>query len=74
MPRVGEATNVLNPVTPSATHVAFSSLRVEPTLMMLGEAAGVAASIAIQNESSVQAVPYVELRRRLLSRGVKLPN
>lgn len=74
VPRVGSASNFLNPVTPSATHVAFSSLRVEPTLMTLGEAAGVAASIALQNGSSVQAVPYGELRQRLLSRGMQLPN
>ena len=73
VPRVGSATNFLNPVTLSATHVAFSSLRVEPTLMTLGEAAGVAASIAIRSGTSVQAVPYAELRQRLISRGVKLP-
>lgn len=74
VPRVGSASNFLNPATPSATHVAFSSLRVEPTLMMLGEAAGLAASIAIQNGTSVQAVPYAELRQQLLSSGVKRPN
>jgi hypothetical protein len=72
VPRASAATNFLNPVTPSSTHVAFSSLRVEPTLMTLGEAAGVAASMAIQNQTSVQAVPYAELRQRLLSRGMKL--
>lgn len=74
VPRVGAAANFLNPVTLSATHVAFSSLRVEPTLMMLGEAAGLAANIAIQNEISVQAVPYVELRQLLLRRGINIPN
>ena len=72
VPRSGTITNFLNPVTPSSTHVAFSSLRVEPTLMTLGEATGVAASMAIQSDSSVQAVPYTELRQRLLARGVKL--
>lgn len=73
VPPVGSVTNFLNPVTPSATHVAFSSLRIEGSLMALGEAAGVAASIAIQNGTDVQAVPYAELRQRLLSRGVRLP-
>ncbi len=35
------------PVAASTTHVAFSSIRMEPTWMCLGQAAGVAAHLAI---------------------------
>jgi hypothetical protein len=73
-PQARDATNFLNPVTLSATHVAYSSLRMEPAFMMFGEAAGVAASIAIENNSTVQAVSYNELRSRLLARGQRITN
>jgi hypothetical protein len=65
VPKAEDATNFLNPVTLSATHVAYSSLRMEPTFMVLGEAAGIGASIATERNSTVQAVQYEELRARL---------
>ena len=71
-PRENEARNLLNPVTLSATHVAYSSIRMEPTFMMLGEAAGVAASLSIESKSSVQAVSYSSLRPRLMKAGLRL--
>ena len=39
-PRREDATNLLVPVCLSASHVAFGSVRMEPTLMLLGHAAG----------------------------------
>ena len=71
-PRETDARNLLNPVTLSATHVAYSSIRMEPTFMMLGEAAGVAAALSIESKSSVQAVSYQNLRRRLVDAGMRL--
>jgi hypothetical protein len=71
-PRENDARNLLNPVTLSATHVAYSSIRMEPTFMMLGEAAGIAASISIESKSSVQAVSYSSLRQRLVKGGLRL--
>ena len=64
-PRETDARNLLNPVTLSATHVAYSSIRMEPTFMMLGEAAGVAAALSVESKSSVQSVSYPTLRQRL---------
>lgn len=71
-PRENEAPNLLNPVTLSATHVAYSSIRMEPTFMMLGEAAGIAASLSVESKSSVQAVSYATLRQRLVTAGLRL--
>jgi FAD dependent oxidoreductase len=45
-PRAEDCENLLVPVCLSASHVAFGSVRMEPTLMMLGEAAGAAAAEA----------------------------
>ena len=71
-PRAQDARNLLNPVTLSTTHVAYSSIRMEPTFMMLGEAAGIAAALAAQANVSVQDVSYATLRERLVGGGVKL--
>jgi len=46
LPKRADATNLLVPNCPSISHVAFSALREEPTLVKLGEAAGTAAAIA----------------------------
>jgi hypothetical protein len=71
-PRETDARNLLNPVTLSATHVAYSSIRMEPTFMMLGEAAGIAASLSVESKSSVQAVTYAALRSHLVKAGLRL--
>jgi hypothetical protein len=55
-PKREHATNLLVPVCLSASHVAFGSVRMEPTLMMLGEAAGRAAAQAARAGIDVQDV------------------
>jgi hypothetical protein len=42
---------------------------MEPVFMMLGHAAGTAASLAIDNKATVQAVPYASLQKQLLADG-----
>ena len=69
LPKEGEASNLLVPVCLSASHVAYSSLRMEPQYMILGEAAGLAAWMAIQENTSVQDVSVRELQQRLRDRG-----
>ncbi len=60
-PRAAECQNLLVPVCVSASHVAYGSLRMEPTFMVLGQSAAVAASLAIQAGCAVQQVPYPRL-------------
>lgn len=57
---------LLVPVAISATHVAFSSVRMEPTWMALGQAAGVAAHFAIQERVLPRAVELDRVQRELL--------
>jgi hypothetical protein len=56
VPRREHCTNLIVPVCLSASHVAFGSVRMEPTLMMLGEAAGRAAAQAARRGIAVQDV------------------
>jgi arylsulfatase A len=65
VPRKGECDNLIVPVCVSASHIAFTSLRMEPVWMVLGESAGVAAAMAADAEVPVQYVSYKELRKKL---------
>ncbi|WP_235785855.1 FAD-dependent oxidoreductase [Sphingomonas sp. PR090111-T3T-6A] len=68
-PKAAQADNLLVPVALSASHIAYGSIRMEPVFMILGESAGVAAALAIDEGKAVQAVDYPELRKVLLRRG-----
>lgn len=60
---------LLVPVAASATHLAFSSIRLEPTWMALGHAAGVAAHLVIATGVSVHNVDVVRMQTLLLQQG-----
>jgi acetyl-CoA acetyltransferase len=55
------------PVALSATHVAYSSIRVEPSWMTIGQSAGVAAALAAKGGVNVQQLDYARLKERLLA-------
>ncbi|MEN3943915.1 FAD-dependent oxidoreductase [Prosthecobacter sp. SYSU 5D2] len=57
------------PVAASTTHVAFSSIRMEPTWMALGQAAGIAAHLAIQHKVPPRKVPVPEMQELLVRQG-----
>jgi len=63
LPKAAECTNLLCPGSPSVSRVVWSSLRMEPVLMMLGQAAGCAAALAIDVGTTVQAVQTSRLLR-----------
>lgn len=64
--------NLLFPVAVSGSHVGFSTLRMEPCWMALGEAAGEAAALAIESGDDVRGIEIVKLQRRLLDHGAVL--
>lgn len=67
VPKAGECENLLVPVCLSASHIAYGSIRMEPVFMVLGQSAATAASIAIDDGTTVQRVNYLRLRSRLLA-------
>ncbi|MGI9551925.1 MAG: FAD-dependent oxidoreductase [Aurantibacter sp.] len=72
VPKKEECENLIVPVCLSATHIAFGSIRMEPVFMVLGQSAATAAVLAIDNNSSVQDIPYRDLQRALLKAGQRI--
>lgn len=67
LPKRDEADNLLVPVCFSATHVAYSSMRMEPQYMILGQAAGTAAALALREKVHVQDIDTGTLQKKLLA-------
>ena len=71
-PKQEECTNLLVPVCVSASHIAMTSIRMEPVWMILGESAGVAASMAVKAKVPVQEIAFGKLRAKLVALKQKL--
>ncbi len=64
--------NLLVSCAVSASHIAYGTLRMEPVFMMIGQAAGEAASLSINHGTTVQDIPVQELQKTLKTAGIAL--
>ena len=79
-PKKSQTSNLLVPVAVSASHVAFSSMRMEPVFMQLGQAVGIAAAMAAMNNNTdgeykylaVHDIDYDILASKLTDEGIPL--
>ncbi len=69
LPRKEECRNLLVPVCLSSSHIAFGSIRMEPVFMILGQSAATLAAMALETGKAIHAVPYEQLKKRLLEDG-----
>jgi hypothetical protein len=66
VPKAGECQNIFVTFALSASHTAFSSIRMEPVFMVTSQSAAAAACMAIDDGVPAQKVDYAKLRGRLL--------
>ena len=64
VPQRNEVSNLLVPVCLSASHIAYGSIRMEPVFMVLAQAAGIAATLAIDQNKAVQQVTAKDIEAR----------
>jgi hypothetical protein len=72
IPKRQQTENLLVPVCLSASHVAYSSVRMEPQYMMIGQAAGDTAVLAIRSGKPVAGVDITQLQQLLHAQGAIL--
>lgn len=64
--------NLLLPVPVSGSHIGFSTLRMEPCWMAMGQAAGIAAALSIDNNIKVQNIDILKLQDILVKQKATL--
>ena len=69
LPRRAEVSNLLVPVCFSASHIAYSSLRMEPQYMILGHAAGIAAADSAKTGRGLHETDVPRLQATLRREG-----
>lgn len=65
LPKSNECTNLIVPVSLSASHMAFGSIRMEPVFMVLGQSSATAAIQAIRDKQTLHEIDYAKLREQL---------
>jgi hypothetical protein len=68
-PKRSECENLLVPVCCSSSHIAMTSIRMEPVWITLGQSAGVAAAHAIAQNVAIQTIDAQRYRKALLDAG-----
>jgi hypothetical protein len=66
IPKSEECGNLITPTCVSSSYVAYGAIRILPTFMILGQSAGAAASLAIDQKSSLQNLDYALLKKILI--------
>ncbi len=69
IPKSIECANLLTPTCVSSSYVAYGAIRILPTFMILGQSAGLAASMAIDMETMIQEIQYSDLKTGLIESG-----
>jgi len=69
IPKQSECANLFVPWCLSASHTAYSSIRMEPVFMLLGQACGTAACFAIDENTAVQTINLAKLQAQLIADG-----
>lgn len=69
LPKKEECKNLLVTICVSSSHIAYGSIRMEPVFMILGQSAGTAAAMAIEQNIGVHDLSYDDLKAKLLEDG-----
>jgi hypothetical protein len=70
LPKQNQAANLLVTVCFSASHVTYSTLRMEPVYMIIGQAAGIAARMAIDGKIRLHEIDTNSLTAKLRTQRV----
>ena len=69
VPKAAECENLFVTFALSASHTAFSSIRMEPVFMITSQSAATASAQAIDSHTAAQQVDYARLRAQLEKDG-----
>lgn len=67
-----EVDNLLLPVPVSGSHIGFSTLRMEPCWMAMGQAAGIVSALAIDDAVKVRNIDVERMQDLLIAQGATL--
>ena len=65
LPKREEVTNLIVPVCMSASHIAYGSIRMEPVFMLLGQVAGLASVISLDQDKAFHEVDHALINKAM---------
>ncbi|MEK6481307.1 FAD-dependent oxidoreductase [Catalinimonas sp. 4WD22] len=66
IPKAEQCDNLITPTCLSSSYVAYGAIRILPTFMILGQSAGTAAALAVQNKCKVYDLKYDQIKSALI--------